>query len=473
MKPRARRTLTLIAKSLQTLANMASFGTKEHWMEPMNAFLTQHREGFKTFIDDMCYVPAPVSALSASATNSPPQYSPGVVTTETHLSYTTPMTIMQRLPPTSREGFPSLPYLIDQARAFADLVQLWLDSINPSPPSALVAPGSAKRHSEMLQAIRESGDDLRLFHDICSNLNTRTQECLSRAERAERSHSAMDFRWDDLIHQLHHSHENAESSDEMATQTSIDLLADKLASDASILPPGMDGREPPTVPPRPWETMNMTDEEDEGHATPFYTPTTPHAMSTPRTYETTAAQTRPGSSGMTMHMAASSIQNSFRRALASRGSETRDSPSHSASASASNLSSAVSSDAEHTNGVHAHPPNNSVTTSISTTTTTALPSYEQETRRYRERREAAKQQIQRQVEEAKVREREKKERKAKTTPLGALRHKKKEKEKGKEEKKDKEREKDHGNESIPKNGPFSFPVPSVQRGGGVDFGGMI
>lgn len=37
---RAQRTLTLIAKSLQGLANMTTFGVKEPWMEPMNEFLT-------------------------------------------------------------------------------------------------------------------------------------------------------------------------------------------------------------------------------------------------------------------------------------------------------------------------------------------------------------------------------------------------------------------------------------------------
>ncbi|KAI7031731.1 hypothetical protein KC352_g47421, partial [Hortaea werneckii] len=105
IKPRARRTFTLIAKSLQTMANMASFGTKEHWMEPMNAFLTQHRESFKAFIDDICYVPTALSGATAGYTGSPvasPTYAPGVVSAETNLSYTTPMTIMQRLPPTSR-----------------------------------------------------------------------------------------------------------------------------------------------------------------------------------------------------------------------------------------------------------------------------------------------------------------------------------------------------------------------------------
>lgn len=135
IKPRARRSFTLIAKSLQTLANMASFGTKEIWMEPMNSFLSNNRESFKAFIDDICYVPTPLSSAAggnystSTTANSSTASSPThPVSAETNLSYTTPMTIMRRLPPTSREGFPSLPYLIDQARNFADLVSLWLEA---------------------------------------------------------------------------------------------------------------------------------------------------------------------------------------------------------------------------------------------------------------------------------------------------------------------------------------------------------
>ena len=39
-EPRSQRTLTLIAKALQGLANMSRFGTKESWMAPMNEFLS-------------------------------------------------------------------------------------------------------------------------------------------------------------------------------------------------------------------------------------------------------------------------------------------------------------------------------------------------------------------------------------------------------------------------------------------------
>lgn len=57
-RPHIRRTLTLIAKALQGLANMTTFGSKEPWMEPMNKFLTKNRAEFKEFIDSICAIPA-------------------------------------------------------------------------------------------------------------------------------------------------------------------------------------------------------------------------------------------------------------------------------------------------------------------------------------------------------------------------------------------------------------------------------
>lgn len=400
IKPRSRRTFTLIAKSLQTLANMASFGTKEHWMEPMNAFLTQHRESFKSFIDEVCYVPTPLStATYPSSVKLSPTYPSGVVSAETHLFYKTPMTIMQRLPPTSREGFPSLPYLIDQARAHADLVQLWLEITSPG-TSGDASANTTRRESDILHAIHASEGDLLAFHDICTSLNRRTQECLNRAERAERPNSMSSFRWDELIGQLQINH-NTESGDELPSQTSFDTVADKIASDPSILPPGMiaSSGADPVRRQREWDTVTDEDDED-AHATRLDDPTPRQSGVT--TYDITDMQPqervreRPYSASF-----GTSIQGSLRRALQSRGSDR--SPTQSASASLSNAS--ISSDTDHS------------------TSTTALPSYQREVR-HRERREAARQQIQQQVEEAKLREQREKERRKVKTPLAALRKRK-------------------------------------------------
>jgi hypothetical protein len=163
-RPRAQRTLTLIAKALQGLANMTTFGNKEPWMEPMNKFLVGHRSDFKDFVDSICAIPADRPA---------PIVTP---------SYTTPIQILGRLPPTSREGFPSLPFLIDHARCFANLIRVWLD----------VAPAR-------LNDLGELDVNLAKFHQTALDLRARTEECLSRAEQAERPSGSLEIKWEELV----------------------------------------------------------------------------------------------------------------------------------------------------------------------------------------------------------------------------------------------------------------------------------
>ncbi|KAL8693951.1 MAG: hypothetical protein Q9218_001309 [Villophora microphyllina] len=165
-RPQAQRTLTLVSKTIMTLANLGSFGTKEPWMEPMNGFLNTHRQEFKTFIDTIC-------AISPDHANSP-----------IPPSYATPITILGRLPGTSREGFPSLPYLIDQAKECAALVDFWLDR-----------PHTAEGPLTM-------NDDLQAFSDMCEALREKTKRCLSRAEQAERPSGSLEPKWEELVEQM-------------------------------------------------------------------------------------------------------------------------------------------------------------------------------------------------------------------------------------------------------------------------------
>ncbi|KAI1826102.1 Rho GTPase activation protein [Xylaria intraflava] len=146
-RPRAQRTLTLIAKGLQALANLSSFGKKESWMEPMNKFLGHERQSFKDYVDQLCSVTSDRSAITVSA------------------SYSTPVMIMGRLSPKSREGFPSLPYLIDHQRNYAALVKLWVESHPPSASSSHVFEGELKE-----------------FHNTCVNLQDRADSCMARME---------------------------------------------------------------------------------------------------------------------------------------------------------------------------------------------------------------------------------------------------------------------------------------------------
>jgi GTPase-activator protein for Ras-like GTPase len=168
-QPKAQRTLTLIAKSLQALANLSNFGQKEAWMEPMNRFLTSHRQGVKDFIDSVCAVPAERNTFALPA------------------SYSTPITILARLPPTSREGFPSLPYLIDHARNFAALVKLWLE-----------ATAQYMEHEGLEGELLE-------FNRLCISLQRRTDDCLTKAESGDRNIDTLSLQWEDIVENLESS----------------------------------------------------------------------------------------------------------------------------------------------------------------------------------------------------------------------------------------------------------------------------
>lgn len=145
-RPKAQRTLTLIAKALQALANLSNIGKKEVWMEPMNRFLSARRQSLKDFIDEVCAIPAERSNYILPA------------------SYSTPITILGRLAPLAREGFPTLPFLVDHARTFASLVKLWADHNQTSTSQA-----------------RYDGDILK-FHKHCVALQERANFCMNRID---------------------------------------------------------------------------------------------------------------------------------------------------------------------------------------------------------------------------------------------------------------------------------------------------
>ena len=157
---------------------MTTFGSKEPWMEPMNVFLTAHRQAFKSFIDSICTI------SSDRATSSIPP------------SYATPITVLSRLPTTSREGFPSLPYLIDQAREFATLIGIWGNGVSARPISATAS------------------DEIKIFHQACDELRLRTRDCLNHAEQAERPSGTLEVKWRELIEQMDHRSRNTSLSNE-------------------------------------------------------------------------------------------------------------------------------------------------------------------------------------------------------------------------------------------------------------------
>ena len=160
-RPRAQRTFTLIAKALQKLANLSNFGRREEWMEPMNRFLNVQRSVFRDYIDQICDIPADRATRTL------------------HASYSTPVTILSRLSPGAREGFPSLPFLIDQSRNYASLVKLWVD-LKPTDNKKITIEG-----------------DLLVFGELCEVLQQRADSCLAkhksmRLTEAEESNAAVD-----------------------------------------------------------------------------------------------------------------------------------------------------------------------------------------------------------------------------------------------------------------------------------------
>lgn len=135
-------------------------------MEPMNAFLTSHRQEFKDYVDEICSI----SADHRTSTIPP--------------SYATPITILGRLPGTSREGFPSLPYLIDQARECAGLIDVWLDARKEYDPTSLMS------------------DEMRRFDGLSEQSRAKSKQCLTRAEQAERPSGTLEPRWEELVEQM-------------------------------------------------------------------------------------------------------------------------------------------------------------------------------------------------------------------------------------------------------------------------------
>ena len=133
-------------------------------MEPMNRFVVNYRQEFKDFVDAICAIPAD---------RPTPTVTP---------SYTTPLQIMARLPPASREGFPSLPFLIDLPKNFAFLTNTWVKSA-----------------SARLAEIDDVDPVVMEFNSMALGLYQRAKECMSHAEQAERPNGDLEVKWEELL----------------------------------------------------------------------------------------------------------------------------------------------------------------------------------------------------------------------------------------------------------------------------------
>ncbi|GAA6059021.1 hypothetical protein JCM10212_001246 [Sporobolomyces blumeae] len=100
---KSQRTLTLIAKTLQGLANFSSFGQKEPWMLPMNSFVQDNGAAFVDFIEHVA-TPAPPHAYRQEWTSALAS------------TYLAPYRLRNSLSPLEKEGVALLPHLIDLPR---------------------------------------------------------------------------------------------------------------------------------------------------------------------------------------------------------------------------------------------------------------------------------------------------------------------------------------------------------------------
>ena len=200
----------------------------------MNNFLNSHKAEFKTFVENVCSIPA-----ERSTTLIPP-------------SYAAPIHILGRLPATSREGFPSLPYLIDHARNFAYLINLWRDSSS-----------AAIRDPRMLEG------DLLKFHHICQELYQRTRDCLNKAEQAERPSDNLETKWEELVENMGKKTFYDDSSSTQVTTPSVDPVAEPIASASATsskrnsLNSFTFRRTSPAVQPRPGPSETAVEDPDE------------------------------------------------------------------------------------------------------------------------------------------------------------------------------------------------------------------
>lgn len=217
---RTKRTYTLIAKSLNVLANTAKFGTKEPWMEPMNKFLAASSIEFRSFVDEICAV----SSSQMTSANLEPQFA-------------APNQIRSRLPPLSREGLPCLPYLLDHAKLMAQLVDLWID-----------------RAPEKVQMIED--ESIRAFHALCVKLGQRSKDCLKAAEQAERPDEPAEPTWQRSLSDPQKAGRNHQLEDQMmrmrmeneitALPQTADALVESEYKNAELVPVAGEGDTTPS-----------------------------------------------------------------------------------------------------------------------------------------------------------------------------------------------------------------------------------
>lgn len=147
-------------------------------MAPMDEFCSQHRKQFEFYIDAVC---APVNETNPSHTpeteskrliNGTNGRRPSSAASDSAFTYTAgPLAAMtRRLAPIAREGYLSLPHLIDPARNLAALVDLWLAY-------------ASGMHESLLRSAEDDNDSLARFHRLCLVLGQKTRAHATRIDQ--------------------------------------------------------------------------------------------------------------------------------------------------------------------------------------------------------------------------------------------------------------------------------------------------
>ena len=242
---RSRRTLTLIAKSLIVLANMAKFGAKEPWMEHMNRWLVTATPVFKAFIEDICSI----SSFPHLGSSLDPQNA-------------TPLQIMARLPEISQEGSLSLPYLLDQSKLYSNLIRLWIDN----------APRDIE-HQGAEECVNH-------FHRMAVDLHAKAKVCQRAAQSAEKPSQGHETQWAQLVldQQNDDSGANPFEDNFVIPEDQVSDLSNRSEYSGSQKANGPTGDTsaaedytPPTSASGPRDSIKPTAEAEEGKETGTYT----------------------------------------------------------------------------------------------------------------------------------------------------------------------------------------------------------
>ncbi|KAK9472074.1 uncharacterized protein V1510DRAFT_379687 [Dipodascopsis tothii] len=227
--PNAQRTLMLLAKGLQGLANQTLFGVKEPWMRPVNVFVESHIEEMKEFFntisgDDTVLASVPLESQPEAVGRKTAAQAAFLKQQERErVAYQSSARIISRLPEVYRDSVPSLPYLIDRSVVYADLVTYWLswyefqlvdrfpERVQPQDP-VLEHMHMQRIHMPVLSppAIDEAGiaaelgltGDLLAFHWECLRLRDDIRALKRACEPAESPDTVDDATWDHYVESL-------------------------------------------------------------------------------------------------------------------------------------------------------------------------------------------------------------------------------------------------------------------------------